>query len=141
MKSADELFKSITGFDEVDVNLLEGVHTTYNALSSRFEIAPDDNRNVSYPFEYCWQKTSEVKQPKEDIVDSDEDEFEEMWTHSIQNKPVDAAANFGNEVQMPVSESSSETIIDKKVSFGNVIDVAIPKKVGDISSGFIDKKS
>ncbi|XP_014361348.2 serine/threonine-protein kinase RIO3 [Papilio machaon] len=139
IKSADELFKSITGFDEVDVNLLEGVHTTYNALSSRFEIAPDDNRNVSYPFEYCWQKTSEVKQPKEDIVNSDEDEFEEMWTHSIQNKPVDVAANFGNEVQMP--GSTSQTIIDKNVSFGNVIDVAIPKKVGDISSGFIDKKS
>ncbi|XP_013166470.1 PREDICTED: serine/threonine-protein kinase RIO3 [Papilio xuthus] len=138
IKSADELFKSITGFDEVDVNLLEGVHTTYNAMSSRFEIAPDDNRNVSYPFEYCWQKTSEVK-PKEDIVDSDEDEFEEMWTHSIQNKSVDVAANFGNEVLVP--ESTSQTIVDKKVSFGNVIDVAIPKKVGDISSGFIDKKS
>lgn len=131
----------------MDVNLLEGVHTTYNALSSRFEIAPDDNRNVSYPFEYCWQKTSENKQPVcEDVVDSDDDEFEEMWTHSIQNKPIDRAANFGNELKtqentgtIPIKQV--DQVVDNKANFGKVIDVAIPKSVAVKSSGLIDKKS
>lgn len=124
--------------------MLEGVHTTYNALSSRFEIAPDDNRNVSYPFEYCWQKTNESKQTLgEDVVDSDDDEFEDMWVHSIQNKPIDNAANFGGELkaQENAVEIATNQVVDNKANFGNVIDVAIPKSVTDISSGLIDKKS
>ncbi|KAL4703667.1 hypothetical protein ACJJTC_016211 [Scirpophaga incertulas] len=64
VKTGEDLFKSITGFNEIDVNMLEGVHTTYNSLSTRFEIAPDDYRIVGYPFEYCWQKSSEGKQVK-----------------------------------------------------------------------------
>ncbi|XP_030036490.2 serine/threonine-protein kinase RIO3 [Manduca sexta] len=140
-KSGEDLFKSITGFDEVDVNMLEGVHTTYNSLACRFEIAPDDNRNVSYPFEYCWQKTNEDK-PKSD--DSDDDEFEEMWTHSIQNKAVDTAADFGNEVKLPHpieadNANDSVKMIDKNVNFGNELKVVVPTD-GESSSG-IDKKS
>ncbi|CAK1586649.1 unnamed protein product [Parnassius mnemosyne] len=141
IKTAEELFKSITGFEEVDVNLLDGVHTIYNALSSRFEIAPDDNRIVSYPFEYCWQKTSENKQSKsQNAVDSEDDEFDDMWTHSIQNKPIDAATNFGNEMKSPANVTQ---IVDDKVNFGNILDVAVPiaTKFEDISSGLIDKKS
>ncbi|XP_068617767.1 serine/threonine-protein kinase RIO3 [Battus philenor] len=138
IKTADELFKSITGFEEVDVNFLEGVHTVYNSLSSRFEIAPDDNRNVSYPFEYCWQKTNENKQTKEEVVDSDKDEFEDMWAHSIQYKTVDDAANFGNEVKLQNTTAETTKVVDE-VAFGNIIGVAIPKN--DDSSGLIDKKS
>ncbi|CAH2043132.1 unnamed protein product, partial [Iphiclides podalirius] len=144
IKTAEELFKSITGFEEVDVNLLEGVHTTYNALSSRFEIAPDDNRIVSYPFEYCWQKTSENKHPqREDVVDSDDDEFEDMWTHSIQTKPIDGAANFGDELKLQEDtvKTTTEEVVDNITNFANTINLAMPKSVADISSGLIDKKS
>lgn len=132
IQSAEDLFKSITGFEEVDVNLLEGVHTTYNSLSSRFEIAPDDNRNVSYPFEYCWQKTNEKKVKSDESCD--EDEFDEMWALSKQNKVVDISTNFGNEVKI------DEIVIDKEVNFANPI-VAIPKNELDIGSSEIDKKS
>lgn len=137
MKSADELFKSITGFEEVDVNFLEGVHTTFNSLSSRFEISLDDNRNSSYPFEYCWQKTNEGK-PKSDKSgneESDDDEFLEMWTHSVKNKTVDMSADFGNEVNVP----ETVTVVED-VNFGRELEVIIPKTDGDISSG-VDKKS
>ncbi|XP_063537357.1 serine/threonine-protein kinase RIO3 [Cydia strobilella] len=134
VKTAEELFKSITGFEEVDVNLLEGVHTTYNSLSSRFEIAPDDNRNVSYPFEYCWNKSSESKQKSDSDIDSDDDEFEEMWTQSQKVKAVDTTSNFGNEVNFEPTTS----IIDKETNFGNVIDVS---SVGDIGSTEKEKKS
>nr|XP_026501032.1 serine/threonine-protein kinase RIO3 [Vanessa tameamea] len=133
--TAEDLFKSITGFEEVDVNMLEGVHTTYNSLSSRFEIAPDDNRNISYPFEYCWQKTSETKKGKSDNSDEEDDEFDEMWSRSKDNEIVDISANFGNELKV------DNCLIDKKVNFGDVIDVAILKNHGDISSSDIDKKS
>ncbi|CAG4944537.1 unnamed protein product [Parnassius apollo] len=142
IKTAEDLFKSITGFEEVDVNLLDGVHTIYNALSSRFEIAPDDNRIVSYPFEYCWQKTSENQQLKsQNAVDSDDDDdFDDMWTHSVQNKPFDTTTNFGNEMKSPVNATQ---IVDNEANFGNVIDDTIPiaTKFEDISSGLIDKKS
>lgn len=140
VKSGVDLFKSITGFDEIDVNFLEGVHTTYNSLSSRFEIAPDDNRNVSYPFEYCWQKSSEAKAKSDKSADeeddNEEDEFEEMWTHSIKTKTVDSAAIFGNEVE--VKESGSKEIVDNKVNFANELEVVIPKI--DVKSS-TDKKS
>ncbi|XP_053610543.1 serine/threonine-protein kinase RIO3 [Plodia interpunctella] len=131
MKSVDELFKYITGFDEVDVNLLEGVHTTYNSLSSRFEIALDDNRNTSYPFEYCWQKTNEGKQTKND--DSDDDEFEEMWTHSVKSK-IDTAANFGNllEIDDEKIQHDKKTLDEGKPSivdnihFADELQVTVP---------------
>lgn len=141
VKSAEDLFKSITGFAEVDINMLEGVHTIYNSLSSRFEIAPDDNRNVKYPFEYVWQKTSENKKGNSDSS-AEEDEFDEMWTHSKQKEIVDVAADFGNELKI------DNTAIDKEVNFGNVIAVAVTtptadviKNDADISSIEIDKKS
>lgn len=148
MKTAEDLFKSITGFEEVDVNLLEGVHTTYNSLSLRFEVSLDDNRNTSYPFEYCWQKATDSKAPKSDKSgneDSDEDEFEEMWEHSIKAKNVDTAADFANEITVPVPEKTEEgtsrdLIIDKKVNFANEIEVIIPKS-GNINISRIDKKS
>ncbi|XP_046969229.1 serine/threonine-protein kinase RIO3 [Vanessa cardui] len=133
--TAEDLFKSITGFEEVDVNMLEGVHATYNSLSSHFEIAPDDNRNISYPFEYCWQKTSESKKGKSDNSDEEDDEFDEMWSRSKDKEIVDISANFGNEVKI------DNCLIDKEVNFGDVIDVAILKNHGDISSSDIDKKS
>lgn len=128
------MFKSITGFEEVDVNLLEGVHTTYNSLSSRFEIAPDDNRNISYPFEYCWNKSNEGKELKPDEEEDDSDEFDEMWVHS-QNTKVDLAADFGNELKL---EDNKVLVDTTGANFGNTLDV-IPKAPGDISS--IDKKS
>ncbi|XP_075980219.1 serine/threonine-protein kinase RIO3 [Anticarsia gemmatalis] len=144
MKSGEDLFKSITGFEEIDVNLLEGVHTTYNALSSRFEIAPDDNRNVSYPFEYCWQKSNEKpksdKSADEDDDDEEEDEFEEMWTHSIKNKSVDTAADFGNEIELKEESGSRESVppvVDKKVHFATEIEAVVPK----LDNSSIDKKS
>lgn len=134
IKTADDLFKSITGFEEVDVNLLEGVHTTYNSLSSRFEIAPDDNRNISYPFEYCWQKTNEKKGKSDESCEED-DEFDEMWYHSKQNKVVDIATNFGNELAI------DNIVIDKGVNFGNPADGTIPSNQLDIDSSGVDKKS
>lgn len=137
MKTSDELFKSITGFEEVDVNLLEGVHTTYNSLSSRFEIAPDDNRNISYPFEYCWQKTNEKQSKSDKSEDGSEDEFDEMWTFSKQNKPVDIAPNFANEIKV----TDNTVIVDKETNFGNSIAVTVPDGPGGTSSGDIDKKS
>lgn len=134
IKTAEELFKSITGFEEVDVNLLEGVHTVYNSLSSRFEIAPDDNRNVSYPFEYCWNKSNETKKKSDNSGDEDDDdEFDEMWSHSKQNQVVDAATNFGNEVVI------GNVIVDTDVNFGNVIDVT--QDDIDIGGSSIEKKS
>ncbi|XP_045451554.1 serine/threonine-protein kinase RIO3 [Melitaea cinxia] len=139
VKSAEDLFKSITGFAEVDINMLEGVHTFYNSLSSRFEIAPDDNRNVKYPFEYVWQKTSDNKKINSDSS-AEEDEFDEMWTHSKQNEIVDVAADFGNELNI------DNKVIDKEVNFGNIIAVAVAtptadviKNDADISSIDIDK--
>lgn len=142
MKSGDELFKSITGFDEIDVNLLEGVHTTYNSLSSRFEIAPDDNRNVSYPFEYCWQKANEVQSKSDKSADEEdeEDEFEEMWVHSIKEKTVDKAADFGNEIELKEDSGSKEDvplIVDKKVKFAAELSILIPNS----NDNSIDKKS
>lgn len=138
------------------MNLLEGVHTIYNSLANRFEIAPDDNRNVSYPFEYCWQKTSEVKQSKSDKSaeeSDDDDEFEEMWTHSIKNKIVDTATDFANELKIeestikvaddekPVKEDDAPVkIVDDKVNFGNVLNVDIPIDHGICSDG-TEKKS
>ncbi|CAH0720560.1 unnamed protein product, partial [Brenthis ino] len=133
IQSAEDLFKSITGFEEVDVNLLEGVHTTYNSLSSRFEITPDDNRNVSYPFEYCWQKTNGKK--VKSVERCDEDKFDEMWSLSKQNKVVDLSTNFANEIKI------NDIVIDKEVNFANPINVAIPKNELDIGSSEIDKKS
>lgn len=140
MKSGEDLFKSITGFEEIDVNLLEGVHTTYNALLSRFEIAPDDNRNVSYPFEYCWQKANEGKaksdkSAEEDEDDDDEDKFEEMWTQSIKNKSIDKAADFGNEIHIKEGGSKEKVIqiVDSKINFAEELEVVIPK-LDDISS-------
>ncbi|RVE47135.1 hypothetical protein evm_008212 [Chilo suppressalis] len=139
--SADALFKSITGFDEVDVNMLEGVHTIYNSLSTRFEIAPDDNRNVSYPFEYCWQKTNQIQQTQQthsgDENDS-EDEFEEMWSHSQKNKVVDKASNFANEVN--TQHANVEKVIEEKIDFGKELNCNIPTGE-DISSTSVDKKS
>lgn len=142
MKSGEDLFKSITGFDEIDVNMLEGVHTTFNALSSRFEIAPDDNRNISYPFEYCWQKTNEGKSKSDKSADEDdeEDEFDEMWNLSIQNKSVDKAADFGNEIELKEGCGSKEAVppvVDKKVNFATELEVVIPK----LDNSSIDKKS
>lgn len=78
--------------------MLEGVHTTYNDLTSRFEVSLDDNRNVSYPFEYCWQKTNE--KVKVDDKNSENDEFDEMWIHSQKNKVTDTATNFGNKLKL-----------------------------------------
>lgn len=109
MKSPEELFKFITGFKEIDINLLEGVHSTFNNLSNRFEIEPDDSRNVIFSFNYCWQRTNESKsRPSTKLVKLDDsssedevavDEFEEMWEHSLKNKlTLDTAANFGNEI-------------------------------------------
>ncbi|XP_047031989.1 serine/threonine-protein kinase RIO3 [Helicoverpa zea] len=144
MKSGEDLFKSITGFEEIDVNFLEGVHTTYNSLLSRFEVAPDDNRNVSYPFEYCWQKTSEGKlksdkSADEEEDDDEEDEFEEMWSHSLQNKAVvDTAADFGNEVIVQEGSSRDNVAVDREVNFGKELGVVIPKMDGISST---DKKS
>ncbi|CAG9565045.1 unnamed protein product [Danaus chrysippus] len=127
MITAEDLFKSITGFEEIDVNMLEGVHTTYNSLSSRFEIAPDDNRNISYPFEYCWQNSSKIKNK---AAGSDEDdEFSEMWEHSIQDKVLDGAANFGNELPITINEDD-----DVK----NVNEIL---KDNDIGCSGVDKKS
>lgn len=141
MKSGEDLFKYITGFDEIDVNFLEGVHTTYNSLSSRFEIAPDDNRNVSYPFEYCWQKCQDGKSKSDRSADEDddeEDEFEEMWTHATQSKTlIDNAADFGNEVE-ETNSREDEVQASHKVSFAEELEVVIPE-LHDNSS--IDKKS
>ncbi|CAF4928242.1 unnamed protein product [Pieris macdunnoughi] len=131
IKTVDELFKYITGYDEVDVNMLEGVHTIYNSLSSRFEVSLDDNRNVSYPFEYCWLKSNE--KPKANNKDSEsDDEFDEMWIHSQKNKVMDTATNFANEIKV------NNPIIDKNINTGNVIEVPLVID-GDMSS--IDKKS
>ncbi|XP_063829261.1 serine/threonine-protein kinase RIO3 [Ostrinia nubilalis] len=155
VKSGEDLFKSITGFEEVDVNMLEGVHTVYNSLSTRFEIALDDNRNTSYPFEYCWQKTNEGKAKSDKSGDdSEEDEFEEMWTHSLKDKIVDTATNFANEVKIDDSKSvkivenkpvmvvdeQPVTVIDDKTNFGKELAVNIPED-GCTSSKSIDKKS
>ncbi|XP_049876055.1 serine/threonine-protein kinase RIO3 [Pectinophora gossypiella] len=143
MKSADELFKSITGFEEVDVNLLEGVHTTFNSLSCRFEISLDDNRNTSYPFEYCWVKSNEAKKSDKsgnEESEDDDDEFEEMWTHSIKNK-VDTAADFGNVVPIATGSKETANIVDNNVNFGNELNVTIPKPQQDIHKRGIDKKS
>lgn len=144
--TAEDLFKSITGFEEVDVNLLEGVHTVYNSLSSRFEIAPDDNRNVSYPFEYCWNKSNETKKGKSNNSgDDDDDDFDEMWKHAKPNQIIDASANFGNEVETFKTnvdfDVNSDIIVDTNVNFGNVIDVALTKNDVDIGGSSIDKKS
>ncbi|XP_032518957.2 serine/threonine-protein kinase RIO3 [Danaus plexippus] len=128
MITADDLFKSITGFEEIDVNMLEGVHTTYNSLSSRFEIAPDDNRNISYPFEYCWQNSSKIK--NKPMGSDEDDEFSEMWEHSIQDKLLDGAANFGNE--LPVT-------VNKHDSLKNVNEILPDKE--DIGCSGVDKKS
>lgn len=149
MQTAEELFKSITGFNEVDVNLLEGVHTTYNSLACRFEIAPDDNRNVSYPFEYCWQKTNEEKAKSDKSDDNEEDEFEEMWNHAAKSKTVDSAANFGNEVKIDneITSTASKTsdfrdIIDHESCFANEFKGTIPTNSdGDTSSSRVEKKS
>lgn len=143
VKSANDLFKFITGFDEVDVNMLEGVHTTFNSLSSRFEIALDDNRNTSYPFEYCWQKTSEGKLVKSDKSgdeddDDKEDDFEEMWTNSIKTKEVDTATNFGNAIKLEDAPGTSPKI-DKKGNFAG--EIVLPKRDDDIESTSIEKKS
>ncbi|CAB3252907.1 unnamed protein product [Arctia plantaginis] len=142
-KSADDLFKYITGFEEVDVNLVEGVHPAHNSLSSRFEIAPDDKRIVSYPFEYCFQKSNEGK-PTSDKSADKEEEFEGMWTHSLQNKSVamsiDKAANFGNPIELKEDGGSKENVppvVDKKVHFGTELEVTIPK----LGTSSIDKKS
>ncbi|XP_045500462.1 serine/threonine-protein kinase RIO3 [Colias croceus] len=136
IKTADELFKFITGFEEVDVNLLEGVHTTYNSLSSRFEIALDDNRNVSYPFEYCWQKTNE--KPKSEKDSGSDDEFDEMWIHSQKNKAIDIATNFANELKI----GDENIVVDKEANFGNVIKEPSSVIEGITStSSRIDKKS
>ncbi|CAG9788503.1 unnamed protein product [Diatraea saccharalis] len=144
VKSGEELFKSITGFDEVDVNMLEGVHTVYNSLSTRFEIAPDDNRNVSYPFEYCWQKANQLSedQHKNNTGEEEsEDGFDEMWTHSIQNKLVDTdSANFANEINTQGKKATKA--IEEKVDFGKELNCNIPTDVDDnISSTVVDKKS
>lgn len=149
VQTAEELFKSITGFNEVDVNLLEGVHTTYNSLACRFEIAPDDNRNVSYPFEYCWQKTNEEKAKSDKSDDNEEDEFEEMWNHAAKSKTVDSAANFGNEVKIDneITSTASKTsdcrnIIDHESCFANEFKGTIPTNSdGDTSSSRVEKKS
>ncbi|CAG4988323.1 unnamed protein product [Colias eurytheme] len=136
IKTADELFKFITGFEEVDVNLLEGVHTTYNSLSSRFEIALDDNRNVSYPFEYCWQKTNE--KPKSEKDSGSDDEFDEMWIHSQKNKAIDIATNFANEVKI----GDENIVVDKEANFGNVIkEPSLEIDAITSTSSRIDKKS
>lgn len=108
----------------------------------------DDNRNNSYPFEYCWEKASDSKPPKSDKSgneDSDEDEFEEMWEYSVKAKNVDTAADFANEVTVPIPEKNEEghsrdLIIDKKVNFANEIQVITPKSE-NISISRIDKKS
>lgn len=151
MKTAEDLFKSITGFEEIDVNLLDGVHPTFNSLASRFEIEPDDNRNVSYPFEYCWQKSNENKpghsgrtrtksdqsDPKEDDSDDDDDDdaFDEMWALSVKQK-LDSAADFGNEVPL----KKFHDVVSKHVGAEN--NVTIPEgKDGDKSSSGIDEKS
>lgn len=139
MMSADDLFKSITGFEEVDVNMLEGVHTTYNSLSLRFEVSLDDNRNTSYPFEYCWQKASEgklVKSDKSGDEDDVEDEFEEMWTHS---KDIDTATSFGD--AFSPSKAGTSPKIDKQVNFAYEINIVIPKKDDDTGNNSIEKKS
>ncbi|VVD00612.1 unnamed protein product [Leptidea sinapis] len=132
MKTVDELFKYITGFDEVDVNMLEGVHTTFNSLSCRFEVSLDDNRNVSYPFEYCWQKASEKPKTEKENIEND-DEFDEMWIHSQKTKAMDVASNFGNEIN-----EEESIVVDNNVNFGNHVD--IPIDIG-ISSGTFEKKS
>lgn len=141
LKSADDLFKSITGFEDVDVNFLGGVHTIYNSLISRFEIALDDNRNTSYPFEYCWNKTIEGKAKSDksgdDEEESEEDEFEEMWSHSTKDNVIDNSTNFGNEVKIEETQASCSLMIDK-VHLGNVIDKQVDK---DICRSSIEKKS
>lgn len=153
MKSADDLFKSITGFDEMDVNFLEGVHTTFNSLLSRFEIALDDNRNTSYPFEYCWNKTNEGKAKSDksgdDEEESEEDEFEEMWSHSTKDKVIDNTTNFGNEVKIDKTQSNAANIdntvkIEETQGTSLMIDKVhvIDKQVDeDIEKSSIEKKS
>ncbi|XP_045522940.1 serine/threonine-protein kinase RIO3 [Pieris brassicae] len=132
IKTVDELFKYITGYDEVDVNMLEGVHTIYNSLSARFEVSLDDNRNVSYPFEYCWLKANE--KPKANNKDSEsDDEFDEMWIHSQKNKVMDTASNYANEIKV------NNPVIDKNINTGTVIEFPALVIDGDMSS--IDKKS
>lgn len=140
MYSVEELFKYITGFDDVDVNLLDGVHIAYNSLSSRFEIAPDDNRIVSYPFEYCFQKSNEGKSN----CALDEDEFEVMWNCALENKPasvsIDKTTNFGNPIALKEADGSKEDVspvVDKKVHFGTQLEVDVPK----LGTSSIDKKS
>lgn len=140
--SAEEIFKSITGFEEIDVNLLDGVHPTFNALASRFEIEPDDNRNVSYPFDYCWSKSNEGKpgqsrtRTKSDQTTSDEseeDEFDEMWEHSLKQKMViDSGADFGNPVKVDDEDVSKSENISEELK--------VPlTKDGDKSSSGIDE--
>lgn len=128
VKTAEELFKSITGFEVVDINV-PGVHITYNPDSSRFEIGPDDNRNDKYPFEFCWQNTKPssvllLKGDSDDDSDEDlaqSDVFDEMWVQSQKLKTVDEASNFGNEINV----LASEPLVDEAVNFGNTIDVVL----------------
>lgn len=65
VSSAQELFQSITGLKDIDINLLEGVRSNANSASERFEIEPDDARNVKYSFEYVWNKTQETIKARE----------------------------------------------------------------------------
>ncbi|XP_011566008.3 serine/threonine-protein kinase RIO3 [Plutella xylostella] len=142
--SAEEIFKSITGFEEIDVNLLDGVHPTFNALASRFEIEPDDNRNVSYPFDYCWSKSNEGKpgqsrtRTKSDQTTSDEseeDEFDEMWEHSLKQKMViDSGADFGNPVKLDDED------VSKAANISEELKVPITKDEDKSSSGIDENK-
>ncbi|KAJ2945384.1 hypothetical protein O0L34_g187 [Tuta absoluta] len=142
MKSTEDLFKYITGFDEIDVNMLEGVHTTFNSLSCRFEVQLDDNRNTSYPFEYCWNKTNEGNKSDKSANEGtdEEDEFEEMWTHAVKSK-VDTAADFGNIVKLADGAEITAAVVDSKVNFGNEVDVTTLKPDISPSKSGIDKKT
>lgn len=144
VKTAEEMFHSITGFAVTDVSMLDGVHTAYNPLSSRFEIELDDNRNISYPFEYCWSKSNESKpghsktrtvSEESDIIDESEDEFDEMWEHSLKQKlTLDKAADFASE--LPVETVSD--VVSKDAEFGKEMKIS-ELKCEDKSSSGIDE--
>lgn len=112
VRSPEELFKHITGFSDIDVNLLEGVRSHYNTLSCRFEIDHDDERNTAYPFDYCWDKTNEVKA----AVGKDDDQFEDMWERSLKEKKIVDSSSSSDEDDDDPNKFKEQTCKDDKKS-------------------------
>lgn len=80
---------------------------------------------MTYPFDYCWQKTNECKpgvsgrvRSKSDQSEStaeEEDEFEQMWNHSkSQIGQFDSVTNFGNEIILDNLDECNKLVEVKK---------------------------